>query len=185
MALSLFQTLPRSPIDAFLMQTRDDPAKAVGMLAGAMAITVAITALVSTAAFWCNKKSNKVLPVRRVLRRRPHPAPRTAHIKWLKCNRTKAAAKSILKEDPPSENCNSSLGIPPTPRAPVPPPLPRVAPGPGAAPWTVPTVSGSLTSLQPQESPKPSALGSPIQSALVSELRQQFEKKRIADKVHF
>ncbi|EPQ10699.1 Cadherin-related family member 1 [Myotis brandtii] len=178
------ETLPRSPIDAFLMQTRDDPAKAVGVLAGAMAITVAITALVSTATFWRNKKSNKVLPVRRVLRRRPRPAPRAAHIKWLKCNRTKAAAKFVLKEDPPSENCNGSLGSPPTPRAPVPPPLPRVAPGPGAAPWTVPTVSGSLTSLQPQGSPKPSASGSPIQSALVSELRQQFEKHR-ADKVHF
>nr|KAF6277350.1 cadherin related family member 1 [Myotis myotis] len=174
------ETLPRSPIDTFLMQTRDDPAKAVGVLAGAMAITVAITALVSAATFWRSKKSNKVLPVRRVLRRRPRPA----HIKWLKCSRTKAAAKFVLKEDPPSESCNGSLGSPPPPRAPVPPPLPRVAPGPGAAPWTVPTVSGSLTSLQPQGSPKPSASGSPIQSALVSELRQQFEKRR-TDKVHF
>lgn len=172
-------------MDAFLTQTRDEPAKAVGVLAGAMAITVAITALVSTATFWHNKKSNKVLPVRRVLRRRPRPAPRATHIKWLKCHRTEAAAKFVPKDDPPIENCNGSLGSPASPRAPIPPPLPRVAPAPGAAPLTVPTVSGSLASPQPRGPPTRSAWGSPIQSALVSELRQQFEKKSGPDKVHF
>lgn len=172
-------------MDAFLTQTRDEPAKAVGVLAGAMAITVAITALVSTVTFWHNKKSNKILPVRRVLRRWPHPTPHTAHIKWLKYNRTKFAAKFVLKEDPPSENCNSSLGSPLSLRAPMPPPLPRVVPNPRAASPIVPTVSGSLTSLQSQGSPKCSTLGSPFQLALVSELKQQFEKKSKADKVHF
>ncbi|XP_045426670.1 cadherin-related family member 1 isoform X2 [Pipistrellus kuhlii] len=178
------ETLPWTSMDTFLTQTRDEPAKAMGVLAGAMAITVAITALVSTATFW-HKKSNKVLPVRRVLRRRPCPAPRAAHSNWLKCNRTEAAAKFVLKEDPPSENCNSSLGSPPAPRAPMPPPLPRVAPDAGAPLSTVPTVSGSLTSLQPRGSPKHSASGSPIQSALVSELRQQFERKSRADEERF
>ncbi|XP_036905250.1 cadherin-related family member 1 isoform X1 [Sturnira hondurensis] len=180
------EMLSRNPMDTFLMQMKDNPMKAVGVLAGIMAIIVATTVFISTATFWRNKKSNKILPVRRVLRKRPSPAPHAVHIEWFKFNRTKAAAKFVLREDPPNENCNNnSLGSPPVPRAPVPPPPPREVPSVGAAPWTVPTVSGSLTPLQPQQSPKPKALESPIQSALVSELRQKFEKKSVADKAYF
>ncbi|XP_045698305.1 cadherin-related family member 1 isoform X3 [Phyllostomus hastatus] len=179
------EMLSRNPMDTFLMQTKDNPMKAVGVLAGIMAIIVATTVLISTATFWRNKKTNKVLPVRRVLRKRPSPAPHAVHIEWLKFNKTKAAAKFLLREDPPNENCNkNSLGSLPVPRAPVPPPLPRMVPSMGAAPWTVPTVSGSLTPLQPQQSSKPKALESPIQSALVSELRQKFEKS-VANKAYF
>ncbi|XP_032987219.1 cadherin-related family member 1 isoform X2 [Rhinolophus ferrumequinum] len=180
------EMLSRSPMDAFLMQTKDNPMKAVGVLAGIMAIVVAITVLVSTATFWRNRKSNKVLPVRRVLRKRPSPAPGTVRIEWLKFNRTKAAAKFVLQEDAPNENRNNhSQGSPPPPRAPAPPPPPGMAPSTAAAPWTVPTVSGSLSPPQPQCSPKPKALGSPMQSALVSELRQKFEKNNVASKAYF
>ncbi|XP_014644526.1 PREDICTED: cadherin-related family member 1 [Ceratotherium simum simum] len=180
------ETLSRGPMAAFLMQTKDNPMKAVGVLAGIMAIIVAITVLISTATFWRNKKSNKVLPVRRVLRRRPSPTPRTVRIQWLKFGRTKAAAKFVLKEDVPNENCNnSSLGSSLPPGAPAPPPPPSMAPTTGTAHWTVPTVSGSLTPQQPQWSPKPKAPGSPIQSALVSELREKFEKKNIDKKAYF
>ncbi|KAF6107930.1 cadherin related family member 1 [Phyllostomus discolor] len=178
------EMLSQNSMDTFLMQTKDNPMKAVGVLAGIMAIIVATTVLISTATFWRNKKTNKVLPVRRVLRKRPSPAPHAVHIEWLKFNKTKATAKFLLREDPPNENCNkNSLGSLPVPRAPVPPPLPRMVPSMGAAPWTVPTVSGSLTPLQPQQSSKPKALESPIQSALVSELRQKFEKS-VANKAY-
>ncbi|XP_059253916.1 cadherin-related family member 1 isoform X2 [Mustela nigripes] len=179
------EMLSRSPMAAFLMQTKDNPMKAVGVLAGIMAIIVAITVLISTATFWRNKKSNKVLPVRRVLRKRPSPAPRAVRIEWLKFKRTKAAAKFVLKEDPSNENCNNnSLGSTLPPKAPAPPPPPTMAPKMGVAPWTVPTVSGSLTPQQPQRSPKPK-VGSPVQSALVSELRQKFEKKNVGNKAYF
>ncbi|XP_026918249.1 cadherin-related family member 1 [Acinonyx jubatus] len=179
------EMLSRSPMAAFLMQTKDNPMKAVGVLAGIMAIIVAITVLISTATFWRNKKSNKVLPVRRVLRKRPSPAPRAVRIEWLKFRRTKAAAKFVLKEDPPNENCNNnSLGNTLPPKAPAPPPPPTMVPNMGTAHWTVPTVSGSLTPQQPQRSPKPK-VGSPIQSALVSELRQKFEKKSVGNKAYF
>ena len=177
---------------AFLMQTKDNPMKAVGVLAGIMAIIVAITVLISTATFWRNKKSNKVLPVRRVLRKRPSPAPRTGRIEWLKFRRTKAVDKFVLREDPPNENCNNnSLGSAPPPKAPAPPPPPSMAPSMGPAHWMVPTVSGSLAPQQPHPSPKPKALakpkaaGRPIQSALVSELRQKFEKKNVHNKAYF
>uniref|UniRef100_A0A8C4MLU2 Cadherin related family member 1 n=1 Tax=Equus asinus asinus TaxID=83772 RepID=A0A8C4MLU2_EQUAS len=179
------ETLSRSPMAAFLMQTKDNPMKAVGVLAGIMAVIVAITVLISTATFWRNK-SNKVLPVRRVLRKRPSPAPRSVRIEWLKFRRTKTAAKFALKEDAPNENCNNnSLGSSLPPEAPAPPPPPSIAPSTGAAHWTVPTVSGSLTPQQPRRSPKPQAAGSPSQSALVSELRQKFEKKNIDKKTYF
>uniref|UniRef100_A0A8C7AJZ1 Cadherin-related family member 1 n=1 Tax=Neovison vison TaxID=452646 RepID=A0A8C7AJZ1_NEOVI len=179
------EMLSRSPMAAFLMQTKDNPMKAVGVLAGIMAIIVAITVLISTATFWRNKKSNKILPVRRVLRKRPSPAPRAVRIEWLKFKRTKAAAKFVLKEDPSNENCNNnSLGSTLPHKAPAPPPPPTMAPKMGVAPWTVPTVSGSLTPQQPQRSPKPK-VGSPVQSALVSELRQKFEKKNVGNKAYF
>uniref|UniRef100_A0A8B9YTD9 Cadherin-related family member 1 n=1 Tax=Bos mutus grunniens TaxID=30521 RepID=A0A8B9YTD9_BOSMU len=187
------EMLSRSPMAAFLMQTKDNPMKAVGVLAGIMAIIVAITVLISTATFWRNKKSNKVQPVRRVLRKRPSPAPRSVRIEWLKFRRTKAADKFVLREAPPNENCNNnSRGSTPAPQAPAPPPPPSPAPSVGQAPWTVPTVSGSLAPQQPrQPSPKPravakrKAVGSPVQSALVSELRQKFEKKNLHSKAYF
>ncbi|XP_045255900.2 cadherin-related family member 1 isoform X2 [Macaca fascicularis] len=180
------ETLSRSPMAAFLIQTKDNPMKAVGVLAGTMATVVAITVLISTATFWRNKKSNKVLPVRRVVRKRPSPAPRTIRIEWLKSKSAKAATKFMLKEKPPNENCNNNSpesSLPP--RAPALPPPPSVAPSTGAAHWTVPTVSGSLTPQPTQPPPKPKTMGSPIQSTLISELKQKFEKKSVHNKAYF
>ncbi|KAG8520613.1 Cadherin-related family member 1, partial [Galemys pyrenaicus] len=177
------EMLSRDPMAAFLMQTKDNPMKAVGLLAGIMTTIVAITVLISTATFWRNKKSNKVLPIRRVLRKRPSPTPRAIRIEWLKFRRTKAAAKFVLRDDPPNENCNNSMGISPPPTAPPLPPSPSMVPNTGAAHCIVPTVSGSLTPGQGQS--KPEALGNPVQSALVFELRQKFEKKNAENTSYF
>ncbi|KAK2497201.1 hypothetical protein MC885_006808 [Smutsia gigantea] len=179
------EMLSRSPMAAFLMQTKDNPMKAVGVLAGIVAGIVAVTVLISTATFWRNKKSNKVLPVRRVLRKRPSPAPRAVRIEWLKFRRTRAAAQFELREEPPHENCNKHGPGGTMPPAPAPPPPARMAPSTGGTLWTVPTVSGSLTPQQPRCPPKPKALGSPSRSALVSELRQKFEKKHGDEKAYF
>ncbi|KAL0615925.1 Cadherin-related family member 1 [Plecturocebus cupreus] len=180
------ETLSRSPMAAFLIQTKDNPMKAVGVLAGTMATVVAITVLISTATFWRNKKSNKVLPVRRVVRKRSTPAPRTIRIEWLKSKSAKAATKFVLKEKPPNENCNNNSpesSLPP--RAPALPPPPSVAPSMGTAHWTVPTVSGSLTPQQSQPPPNPNTMGSTVQSTLISELKQKFEKKSVHSKAYF
>ncbi|XP_048657630.1 cadherin-related family member 1 [Marmota marmota marmota] len=170
------ETLSRSPMAAFLIQTKDNPMKAVGVLAGIMAIVVAITVLISTATFWRNKKSNKVQPVRRVFRKRFRPAPRTARTEWLKFRKDKSATKFMLKEDPTNENCNNSTGSPLPPIAPALPPPPRMVPNTVTC-CTVPTVSGSLTPERSQQSPQSEALGSSTQLTLVSELKQKFEKK--------
>lgn len=180
----LFQRLSRGSMAAFLIQTKDNPMKAVGVLAGVMAIVVAITVLISTATFWRNKKSNKVLPVRRVLRRRPSPAPHTVRIEWLKFRRAKAATKFILKEDSPNENCNNSrVGVTVPPRAPALPSPPKMASS-MVAQQTVPTVSGSLTPQPSPQLPTPKTLGGPVQSSLVSELKQKFEKKSLDNKAY-
>lgn len=173
---SFFQTLAPDPMAAFLMQTKDNPMKAVGVLAGIVATIVAITVLISTATFWRNKKSNRVQPVRRALRKRPRPAPRAVRVEWLKFRRTKAAAKFVLQEAPSSENC-SRRGDSLPPHAPPLPPLPSTAHSLGQPPYTVPTVSGSLTPQQPLRLSGPAPFGSPVHSALVSELRQKFEKR--------
>ncbi|KAG3264565.1 cadherin related family member 1 [Ictidomys tridecemlineatus] len=177
------ETLSRSPMAAFLIQTKDNPMKAVGVLAGIMAIVVAITVLISTATFWRNKKSNKVQPVRRVFRKRFRPAPRTARTEWLKFRKDKSATKFMLKEDPTNENCNNSTGSPLPPTAPALPPPPRMVPNTVTC-CTVPTVSGSLTPERSQQSPQSEALGSPTQLTLVSELKQKFEKKN-TNKAYF
>ncbi|XP_008584310.1 PREDICTED: cadherin-related family member 1 [Galeopterus variegatus] len=180
------ETLSRGPMAAFLIHTKDNPMKAVGVLAGIMAIVVAITVLISTATFWRNKKSNKVLPVRRVFRKRPAPAPRNIRIEWLKSRKSKAATKFVLKDDPPNENCNNNTpegSLPP--QAPALPPPPRTAPTTVTAHWTVPTVSGSLDPQQPQQPSNPTALGSPVQPTLVSELKKRFEKKSADNKAYF
>ncbi|KAM7336318.1 hypothetical protein ACRRTK_004811 [Alexandromys fortis] len=179
------ETLSRGSMAAFLIQTKDNPMKAVGVLAGVMTIVVAITVLISTATFWRNKKSNKVLPVRRVLRRRPSPAPHKVRIEWLKFRRAKTATKFILKEEPPSENCHTSRAettVPP--RAPALPPPPKMVSS-TVAQRTVPTVSGSLASQPLQQLPNHKHLGGPVQSSLVSELKQKFEKKSLDNKAYF
>ncbi|XP_010620901.1 cadherin-related family member 1 isoform X1 [Fukomys damarensis] len=170
------ETLSRDPMAAFLLQTKDNPMKAVGVLSGIVAIVVAITILISTATFWRNKRSNKVLPVRRVLRRRSSPAPRSIRIEWLTFRRAKTATKFMLKEGSPNENCNnSSAGAPLPPKAPALPSPPRMASN-TVTHWTVPTVSGSLNPQEPQPSPQAPASGSPVRSSVVSELKKKFEK---------
>ncbi|XP_004583407.2 cadherin-related family member 1 [Ochotona princeps] len=180
------ETLSRDPMTAFLIQTKDNPMKAVGVLAGIMATVVAITIIISTATFWRNKKSNKVLPVRRVIRKRPSPAPRAVRIEWLKSRKAKAATKFMLKEDPPNENYNNHNPVSPLPpTAPALPPPASSPPNTATAHWTVPTISGSLSSPEPQELSEPKASGTPVRSNLVSELKQKFEKKSRDNKAYF
>uniref|UniRef100_A0A5F8GBE3 Cadherin-related family member 1 n=1 Tax=Monodelphis domestica TaxID=13616 RepID=A0A5F8GBE3_MONDO len=182
----LDETLHRGPMAAFLMQTKDNPMKAVGVLAGVIAIMVVITVFISTAMFWRNKKSNKILPIRRVIRKRPSPPSRTIRAEWLKFKRSHAGDKFAVKDELPNENHNNnSLMFTPPPTAPALPPPPTPIPKISPTEWTVPTVSGSLTPKHTRKLLKEKALESPVQSALVSELKQKFEKKAMDNKPYF
>uniref|UniRef100_A0A4X2L4K1 Cadherin-related family member 1 n=1 Tax=Vombatus ursinus TaxID=29139 RepID=A0A4X2L4K1_VOMUR len=179
----LDETLNRGPMAAFLMQTKDNPMKAIGVLAGVIAIMVVITVFISTAMFWRNKKSNKILPVRRVIRKRPSPPSRSIRAEWLKFKRSHAGDKFAVKDELPNENHNNnSLMFAPPPTAPALPPPPITIPKISTTEWTVPTVSGSLTPKHTSKPMKQKALDRPVQSALVSELKKKFEKKAADNK---
>uniref|UniRef100_A0A8C5PKZ9 Cadherin-related family member 1 n=1 Tax=Leptobrachium leishanense TaxID=445787 RepID=A0A8C5PKZ9_9ANUR len=179
--------LHKGPMAAFLMQSKDNPMKALGVLAGVMAIMVVITVFISTAMFWRNKKSNKVMPMRRIIRRRrtDHP-PRTARTEWLKFKKSSHNADKFALEEIETENengNNNSPGLLHPPCAPSPPPPPRLMPKFSKTEWSLPTVSGSLTpkiidQQMKDKVPTPS-------TALVSELKQMLERKNAGSSISF
>lgn len=167
------------------MQTKDNPMKALGVLAGVMGIMVLITIMISTAMFWRNKRSNKVMPVRRIIKKRQMPPSRTVRMEWLKFKRpSNAAEKFVIEEEEVkslhNENSNNNIQVVPVPPAsPLPPPLPTLAPRSDAPGWRVPTVSGSLTPKHVIKPQKNKCQGS-THNALVSELKMRFEKRNAA-----
>ncbi|KAM9611321.1 cadherin-related family member 1 isoform 3-T3 [Morphnus guianensis] len=178
------ETLHKGPMAAFLMQTKDNPMKALGVLAGVMGIMVLITIMISTAMFWRNKRSNKIMPVRRIIKKRQTPQSRTVRMEWLKFKRpSNAAEKFVVEDDAKSlhnENSNNNIQVAPVPpTAPLPPPPPALAPRGDAPGWRVPTVSGSLTPKFINKQLKKRGHGS-AHNALVSELKMKFEERNAA-----
>ncbi|KFW85647.1 Cadherin-related family member 1 [Manacus vitellinus] len=180
------ETLHKGPMAAFLMQTKDNPMKALGVLAGVMGIMVLITIMISTAMFWRNKRSSKIMPVRRIIKKRQIPPSRTVRMEWLKFKRpSNAAEKFVVEDDVKSlpennENSNNNIQVTPVPpSAPLPPPPPALAPRSDAPGWRVPTVSGSLTPKHIVKPPKKKGHSS-THNALVSELKMRFEKRNAA-----
>ncbi|KAJ6661627.1 hypothetical protein lerEdw1_013866 [Lerista edwardsae] len=178
------ETLRKGPMAAFLMQTKDNPMKALGVLAGVMGVMVMITILISTAMFWRNKRSNKIMPVRRIIKKRQNYQSRTIRMEWLKFKRSSNAAEKFAVEDDTrslqNENSNNNFQVPPPPppAAPAPPPAPvfRVS----APEWRVPTVSGSLSSQVGSKPMKKKGASCTANNALVSELKQRFEMRNAA-----
>nr|XP_034994401.1 cadherin-related family member 1 [Zootoca vivipara] len=179
------RTLHKGPMAAFLMQTKDNPMKALGVLAGVMGVMVAITILISTAMFWRNKRSNKIMPVRRIIKKRQNQPSRTIRVEWLKFKRpSNAAEKFAVEEDAKSlqnENSNNNLQVPvppPPPAAPALPPAPALKTY--VSEWRVPTVSGSLSPKIMKKQAKKGAAVCTSHNALVSELKQRFEMRNAA-----
>uniref|UniRef100_A0A8C3GP02 Cadherin-related family member 1 n=1 Tax=Cairina moschata TaxID=8855 RepID=A0A8C3GP02_CAIMO len=178
------ETLHKGPMAAFLMQTKDNPMKALGVLAGVMGIMVLITIMISTAMFWRNKRSNKIMPVRRIIKKRQPQPSRTVRMEWLKFKRpSNAAEKFVVEDDAQSlqnENSNNNVQVAPVPpAAPMPPPPPALASSGDAPGWRVPTVSGSLTPKFINKQLKKRGHSS-AHNALVSELKMRFEKRNAA-----
>ncbi|XP_054839951.1 cadherin-related family member 1 [Eublepharis macularius] len=176
------ETLHKGPMAAFLMQTKDNPLKALGVLAGVMGVMVMITVLISTATFWRNKRSNKVMPVRRIIKKRQNYQPRTVRLEWLKIKSSaNVSEKFVAQEDVSSvqnENGNNNLlqVLPPLPpTAPVPPPAPTFKAS--LSEWRVPTVSGCLSPKIRSKQGKKKGSASTAHNALVSELKLRFEKR--------
>ncbi|XP_040292240.1 cadherin-related family member 1 [Bufo bufo] len=181
--------LHKGPVAAFLMQSKDNPMKALGVLAGVMAVMVVITVLISTAMFWRNKKSNKIMPMRRIIRRRrPDHPPRTIRTEWLKFKKSSGSGEKFAMQDVEADlqndnGNNNSQFNPFPPNAPSPPPPPRLMPKASKKEWSLPTVSGSLTPRIIDQQMKEKVPSASV--ALVSELKLMLEKKNAGSSISF
>lgn len=173
---------------SFLMQNRNKPLQILGMLAGVISLMVTVTVIISTATFMRNKKSNRILPNRRVRRR-----PRKQHTwnfknPFKKPERPEEKFRVKEEEQEPEvivENVNYNNNIsnvvrhwppPPPPCAPcLPPPAPPYIPG--ERQWAVPTISAAVA-IKPKKKPVVTRQDT-VNKALVSELKMRLEQKRM------
>ncbi|XP_005744861.1 cadherin-related family member 1a isoform X1 [Pundamilia nyererei] len=178
--------LKGGPLGSFLMQNRNKPLQILGMLAGIISLMIIVTVLISTATFMRNKKSNRILPNRRVKRR-----PKTQHT-WLFKNPLKRPERNEQKfkvkeeEREPEvivENVNHNNNAGRILRQWPPPPPPCAPPPAFCLPverqWVIPTVSATVA-------PKPLKKAvvtrqDSVSKALVSELKMRLEQKRKSD----
>ncbi|XP_051769592.1 cadherin-related family member 1 isoform X2 [Ctenopharyngodon idella] len=181
----------KGPMAAFLMQSRDNPLKALGLAVGIITVMVLVTVMISTVMFFRNTKSNRITPARRIIRRRPkeqrHWTFRPAF------GHSDPNAGRFLDNDDDMSDNSSSRPKPPPPSAPVLPPAPPAGSRPSERVRAVPTVSGALASRIPScssscrtskstdghERSGHNKDGSGISSALVSELKMRIEQKII------
>ncbi|XP_036430119.1 cadherin-related family member 1 isoform X3 [Colossoma macropomum] len=176
----------RGPLASFLMQSRENPMQILGLITGVIIVMVVVTVLISTVMFMRTKKSNKILPSRRIIRRR------AKHRKqWNIQNPFKPQSNGenfMMKESevPMAENINcnnNSVGTrwspPAPPRAPLPPPLPGHSRS-GERSWAVPTVSASVASKSKKRSCRHKE--NPVNTALVSELKLKLEQKKMTNR---
>ncbi|KAL2078477.1 hypothetical protein ACEWY4_026162 [Coilia grayii] len=181
----------KGPVADFLMQSRDNPLKALGMIAGFVSVMVLVTIVISTATFLRNNKSNRIMPARRIIRRRREPPPSNFNFKSL-FSRPSTASGAQAEEDPEGsvresvespggQNVNLNNNSP-WPKPPKPPSAPRLPPPPAAnyrpsseRQWPVPTISGTLASRGSKRLRH--GTDSNISDALVSELKMKLEKK--------
>ncbi|CAN9499764.1 unnamed protein product [Ophioblennius macclurei] len=151
---------------------------------------VIVTVVISTATFLRNKKSNRILPNRRVRRRprrqntwtlkNPFKKPDTSGEKF-KVEEEEEREPEVVVENVNYNNNVSDIRRqwpppPPPPCAPsLPPPPPLYAPG--ERPWAVPTVSATVGP-RPKKKPVITRQDT-VNKALVSELKLRLEQKRM------
>ncbi|XP_072347673.1 cadherin-related family member 1a isoform X1 [Scyliorhinus torazame] len=165
----------------FLLQSKDNPMKALGAVAGIVCFFVILTILISTIMFWRNKKSNRVGPVRRIIKKRPRHKSKTRKSRWFP-KKKKSAKRStgfmVSGANHRFQNLSAKGSHPPLPLTlPCPPMLPATLNKPD---WVLSTVSGSL-SPKSHFTHQSKRKASNINTALVSELKQRLEKKMNED----
>ncbi|XP_031434505.1 cadherin-related family member 1 isoform X2 [Clupea harengus] len=182
------------PFASFLMQSRDNPIQILGMIACVICSMLVATVLISTITFVRNKKSNKILPSRRIIRRRPK------HRQWGFKVGGNSGKNFEVKDEPENVeniNCNNNVHThchlhhhPPPPMYPppmhpphmhppgLPPPLPCFS-RPSERQWAGTPVSSSTVVLKPMKRLIQTKENN-VNTALVSELKMRLEQKRMA-----
>ncbi|XP_015239463.1 PREDICTED: cadherin-related family member 1-like [Cyprinodon variegatus] len=178
--------LKGGPLGSLLLLNRNNPLQIIGMLVAIISLMVIVTVIISTASFLRNKKSNRILPNRRVRRRQ-----RKQHF-WnfrspFKSSETPKENFTIQEEQQGPEvivenvNYNNNISNvvrhwPPPPCAPaLPPPPPTYVPR--ERHWTIPTVSATVTT-KPKQRPVIDRRDT-VNKELVSELKMRLQQKKI------
>lgn len=176
---ALLQTQLKGPLTSFLLKSRENPLHLLGLISGVIIIMVFVTVLISTIIFMRNIKSNKILPSRRIIRRKRKPRRQDDFQQPYRDGQEIPTTDNI--------NCNNNIKVcshhraPPTPpNAPImPPPLPSHCRHSGRE-WAVPTVSASVASKTKRKSNR--SKDNPVNTALVSELKLRLEQKNMANR---
>ncbi|CAI5658663.1 unnamed protein product [Oreochromis niloticus] len=168
----------KGPMAAFLMKSRDNPLKALGMVTFIISVLVGVTVLISTAMYMRNSKSNRIMPARRIIKRRPRDQqPWTFKMPVIKF--TNPGEKFLITD--PESSLQQEIGSPrlkpPPPIAPCLPPPPPSNARPNERPRAVPTISGALASKGSKKAKSSRRKEGNISSALVSELKMKLEQK--------
>ncbi|XP_010744137.1 cadherin-related family member 1a [Larimichthys crocea] len=174
----------------FLMQSRNKPLRILGMLGGLISLMVLVTIFISTATFMRNKKSNRILPNRRIRRRpqkqgwnfkNPFKKPETPGEKFKVEEEEQEPEPEVIVEN---VNYNNNVGNvvrqwppPPPPSAPYMPPPPPPPYIPGERPWAVPSISATIAP-KPRKKPVITRQDT-MNKALVTELKMRLEQKRL------
>uniref|UniRef100_A0A3B4ZX89 Cadherin-related family member 1 n=1 Tax=Stegastes partitus TaxID=144197 RepID=A0A3B4ZX89_9TELE len=174
------------PLGSFLLQNRNKPLQILGMLAGVISLMVVVTVIISTAIFMRNKKSNRILPNRRVRRRRkqhtwnfqnPLKTPETPGVKF-RVEEEEQEPEAVVENVNYNNNINTAVRHWPPPPPPCAPSLPPPPPPyiPGERQWVVPTGS-TVVAPKPKKKPVITRQDT-VNKALVSELKMRLEQKR-------
>uniref|UniRef100_A0AAX7UC96 Photoreceptor cadherin n=1 Tax=Astatotilapia calliptera TaxID=8154 RepID=A0AAX7UC96_ASTCA len=176
--IDITETPLKGPMAAFLMKSRDNPLKALGMVTFIISVLVGGTVLISTAMYMRNSKSNRIMPARRIIKRRPRDQqPWTFKIPVIKF--TNPGEKFLITN--PESSLQQETGSPrlkpPPPIAPCLPPPPPSNVRPNERLRAVPTISGALASKGSKKAKSSRRKEGNISSALVSELKMKLEQK--------
>ncbi|MEQ2185471.1 hypothetical protein GOODEAATRI_018461, partial [Goodea atripinnis] len=175
---ALLQTPLKGPMAAFLMKSRDNPLRALGIVTFIILVLVGVTVLISTVMYMRNSKSNRIMPVRRIIKRGPRDQ-QTWKFKIPVIKLSSPAEKFLISDpvsSPPQETSSPRL-------KPIPPIAPCLPPPPPSniraneRPRAVPTISGALTSRSSKKAKPGRRKEGNISSALVSELKMKLEQK--------
>ncbi|KAA8581446.1 cadherin-related family member 1 isoform X2 [Etheostoma spectabile] len=166
----------KGPMAAFLLKSRDNPMKALGMVTVIISLLVGVTVLISTAMYMRNSKSNRILPARRIIKRRPRDQqPWNVNMPVIRFVNPADKFRILNQEGSHQWGTCSSRAKPPPPSAPPPP----------SNTWsnertrTVPTISGVLASKGSKKTKSNRCKEGNVSSALVSELKMKLEQKII------
>lgn len=161
---------------AFLMKSRDNPLKALGMVTFIIIVLVGVTVLISTVTYMRN--SNRIMPVRRIVKKRPREQ-QTWNFKIPVIKFTNPMEKFLISDPESSllQETGSPRLKPPPPIAPCLPPPPPSNARASERPRAVPTISGALASKGSKKTKPGRRKEGNISSALVSELKMKLEQK--------